>query len=145
MANEPIRPQLPQGARVLVALVVLATGIAVTALGIHRAGSSTEPLAILAIPAGLAFVFGGVLVLAPAKWQLALAALMITSLAAVFDWVAFGPGPRQFTSTVGVGAAHASASGGEYSGRTLFGLFAVLFDIAAVGLWIKLLNRRKES
>ena len=140
MATEPVRPPLPPGARVFVALVVLATGLAFAAIGIYKAGSATEPLAILAIPAGLAFVFGGVLVLAPAKWQLPLAALMVTSLAAVFDWVAFGPGERHFTASLAAGRAQATWASGEYAGRAFFGLFALLFDIAALGLWIKLLK-----
>ena len=145
MATEPARPSLPPGARVFVGLVMLAAGLGLTAIGIHKAGSATEPLAIVAVPAGLVFVFGAALVFAPAKWQLLLGALMVTSLAIVFDWVAFGPGTRQFTSTMSVGNAHATMPAGEYTGRAMFGLFALLFDIAALGLWIRLVRTRKDS
>ena len=86
------------------------------------------------------FVFGGALVLLPAKLQLPLAALMVTSLAAVFDWVAFGPGERHFTSSVGVGGGRVTWTGGELVGRAFFGVFAVLMDIAAIGLWLRLVR-----
>jgi hypothetical protein len=144
MAMQPARPTLPRGARILVALVLLAAGIATAALGIHKAGSATEPLAIVAVPAGLAFIFGALLVLAPERWQLPLGALMVSALAAVFDWIAFGPGARQFTMTVGAGGGHASWASGEYAGRAFFGLFALLFDIAAIGLWLRLVRTRRN-
>ena len=120
---------------------MLAAGIALTAVGFYKARSATEPLAIVAVPAGLVFVFGAALVLAPARWQLPLGTLMITCLAGVFDWVAFGPGERHFTASVGAGGASATWASGEYAGRAFFGLFALLFDIAAVGLWLKLLRK----
>jgi hypothetical protein len=118
--------------RIAVGVVVLAVGIALAALGIFRAADPAEPLAFLAIPAGLVFVFGGLLVLLPAKLQLPLAALMVTSLAVLFDWVAFGPGERHFTSSAGGGLA----------GRAFFGVFALLMDIAAIGLWLRLVRGR---
>ncbi len=131
-------------ARLFVGLVVLAAGIASATTGLYKAGSATQPLAIVAVPAGLALVFGAALLLAPARWQLLLGALMITSLAVTFDWVAFGPGARQFTSSISVGGAHAGVEGGEYAGRAFFGLFALPFDIAAIGLWIKLVRMRQN-
>src|SRR5258708_14753080 len=97
-------------------------GIALAMLGIFKAGNPAEPLAFLAIPAGLVFVFGGLLVLLPAKLQLPLAALMVTSLALLFDWVAFGPGERHFTSSVGGAGGRVTWSGGELAGRAFFGV-----------------------
>jgi hypothetical protein len=71
---------------------------------------------------------------------LRLPALMVSSLALAFDWIAFGPGERQFTGSVGVAGAAVSAAVGEPAGRVFFGLFALLFDIAAIGLWLRLIR-----
>ena|SRR5258706_11866766 len=128
--------------RMVVGVVLLAAGSALATLGIFRAADPAEPLAFLAIPAGLVFVFGGALVLLPAKLQLPFAALMVTSLAVLFDWVAFGPGERQFTSSLGVGGGRVTWTGGELAGRAFFGVFALLMDIAAIGLWLRLVRGR---
>src|SRR5258708_13029595 len=109
-----------------VGVVVLAMGIALAMLGIFKAGNPAEPLAFLAIPAGLVFVFGGLLVLLPAKLQLPLAALMVTSLAGLFDWVAFGPGGRHFTSSVGGPRGPPPWSAGAPPAPPSFGPFASL-------------------
>jgi hypothetical protein len=128
--------------RIVVGVVLLAVGSALATLGIFKAGNPAEPLAFLAIPAGLVFVFGGLLVLLPEKLRLPLAALMVTSLAVLFDWVAFGPGERHFTSSLGAGGARVTWTGGEVAGRAFFGVFAVLMDIAAIGLWLRLVRGR---
>ena len=79
-----------------------------------------------ALAAGLTLVFAG--------------ALMVSLLALAFDWIAFGPGERQFTGSVGVAGAAVSSAVGEPAGRVFFGLFALLFDIAAIGLWLRLIR-----
>ena len=131
--------------RIAVGVVVLAAGIALATLGIFKAGNPAEPLAFLAIPAGLVFVFGGLLVLLPAKLQLPLGALMVTSLAAVFDWIAFGPGERHFTSSAGAAGGRLTWASGELAGRAFFGAFALLMDIAAIGLWLRLVRRWRNG
>jgi len=128
--------------RMVVGVVLLAAGSALATLGIFRAADPAEPLAFLAIPAGLVFVFGGLLALLPAKLQLPLAALMVTSLAVLFDWVAFGPGERHFTSSLGGAGASVTWASGEFAGRAFFGVFALLMDIAAIGLWLRLVRGR---
>lgn len=47
-------------------------------------------------------------------------------LAIVASWVAFGPGERMFTGTVGVGGIGASGSTSESVGRWVFGFGAVV-------------------
>ena len=52
---------------------------------------------------------------------------IIGSLAAIFTWVAFGPGERQFSSTLVLPfMTHGAAASGETSGRVVFGIAAVL-------------------
>lgn len=60
-----------------------------------------------------------------------------TGLAVVFNWIAFFPGERHFTGTNSILGFHLwSNSGGELTGRFLFGLFAGLVDaMVIVGLW----------
>jgi hypothetical protein len=134
---------LPAGPRLAIGLVLGAVGIAIAAFGAAGALRAGAGMQVVALPAGLAFVFAGALMLVPesrAPLRLPLGALMVTSLALVFDWVAFGPGERQFTGSLGAGRAAVSSPVGEMAGRVFFGLFAVLFDIAAIGLWLRLIR-----
>jgi hypothetical protein len=103
---------------------------------------------VVGVPAGLAFVFAGAMVLLPerlAKLRLPLGALMITCLAAMFSWVAFGPGERHFTGSFGAGGAAVSWTGGEVAGRAFFGLFALLSTIGAVGLWLRVIRGARSQ
>jgi hypothetical protein len=90
---------------------------------------------LMAVPAGLMFVFAGILMALPPEykqWQTLLATLLITCFALTFDWVAFGPGERKFTgSFMGIGFIPV-----ELVGRTFFGFFAVILDIFAIKMWI---------
>jgi hypothetical protein len=53
-------------------------------------------------------------------------------MAAVFGWVAFGPGPRQFSSTPSLPFGTKRKQSGELSGRIAFGI-ATVFMVAAFG------------
>jgi len=65
------------------------------------------------------------------RWRSWLATLVVTCFALTFDWVAFGPGERHFTGSInGIGFVP-----GEMTGRFLFGVFAAVLDICAVGMW----------
>ena len=131
---------LPAGARIAIGLVLASVGAVVAVFGAGALAHPSPDLRIVALPAGLAFVFAGALMLLPARLaalQLPFAALMVTALAVVFDWVAFGPGERAFTGSVSVPGAAVHGAIGQLAGRIFFGLFALLFDIAAVGLWIQ--------
>jgi hypothetical protein len=62
-----------------------------------------------------------------------LGALAFTSMALLFDWIAFVPGPRSFHA--GASAGHPGQAVGSTVGRVAFGIGAVLFDLAAVYAW----------
>lgn len=64
-----------------------------------------------------------------------LVGLVITSgMAVVAAWIAFGPGDRAFSGSVGIGGAGVGGSGGsETLGRWVFGIGAVL--TGALALW----------
>jgi len=122
---------------VAVGLFSAATGLMVMGLALDRAIHANPFTAdsLMALPAGLLFVFGGILIGLPPqyeRWRSWLATLVVTCFALTFDWVAFGPGERHFTGSInGIGFVP-----GEVMGRFFFGVFALVLDICAVGMWV---------
>jgi len=57
---------------------------------------------------------------------------IVGALAAVFNWVAFGPGPRSFSGGISIPFVSLSGPQSEWSGRVAFGAVAVLIDAVAV-------------
>jgi hypothetical protein len=117
---------LAAGPRLAIGFALAAVGTALAAFAAAGALNAAAGMQVVALAAGLTLVFAG--------------ALMVSSLALAFDWIAFGPGERQFTGSVGVAGAAVSSAVGEPAGRVFFGLFALLFDIAAIGLWLRLIR-----
>ena len=78
-----------------------------------------------------------------------LAFVFLVSFAAVFNWVAFGPGERHFTTRTSVGSGAVGvatvAEGGELGGRIVFGVFAVLLDLLIASPLILRVWRRLRS
>jgi hypothetical protein len=100
--------------------------------------------------AGLAFFLAGLAILTgpPAgtpeastpeasrtTWRgLVLGLGVVGALAAVFNWVAFGPGPRSFSGGISIPFVSISGPQSEWSGRVAFGLAAGLIDLFLV--WV---------
>jgi uncharacterized protein DUF3592 len=137
----------PRG-RLAVGLAVAALGFLMIGLGLHAALRATHPLTsedFIGILAASVFVFGGALLALPperAGLQTLLGALLMTAFALTLDWIAFGPGPRHFgggmsNSWLGVGFQP-----GETLGRTVFGIGAVVLDVIAAAMWVRLIRRR---
>jgi hypothetical protein len=62
--------------------------------------------------------------------------LIVTGMAAISGWVAFGPGEREFESGVSNTLLGVTWGGGEMIGRAAFGLGAIaLIVIALIGWW----------
>jgi hypothetical protein len=115
------------------AMGLLIVGLAIRS-GINATDAVVKANAYLGVPAGLMFVFAGMLLALPtdSKWRSLLATLVVTCFALTFDWVAFGPGERRFSgSMMGVGFVS-----GEFWGRASFGVIAILLDIFAIKMWI---------
>jgi hypothetical protein len=119
-------------------LVVAAIGATVSVAAVYRAVHAI-PFAAdnwMGVPAGLIFVFGGILLTLPPeynKWRNWLATLVISCFALTFDWVAFGPGEREFSGSInGFGLFIP----GEMVGRAGFGFFGLIVSIVAVGMWM---------
>jgi len=92
--------------------------------------------------AGLAFLFAGMTVVFQALpvsggFHWAASFLLLLCLALPFNWVAFGPGERQFTSTTTAGAGSQREPVSESEGRIVFGLAALLVNALAVAAVVK--------
>ena len=61
---------------------------------------------------------------------------IIVALGTIGSWVAFGPGPREFTGTLPI-----AGQIGAYVGRAAFGLGAAVIWIVVVGMTISFLKR----
>ncbi|HYW63734.1 MAG TPA: DUF3592 domain-containing protein, partial [Bradyrhizobium sp.] len=114
-------------ASLFVAMGLMAVGLAING-AIHADPFKADNL--MGVPAGLMFVFAGVLIGLPpeaVRWRAWLGTLVVTCFALTFDWVAFGPGERKFTGNiVGIGFVPS-----ELMGRIGFGFFAVVLDVWA--------------
>ncbi len=127
-------------------LITAAMGLTVTGLALYRGSHATQFTAdsLMAMPAGLMFVFAGLLIGLPPKYARSrswLATLVVTCFAITFDWVAFGPGERQFSGGFGIGNIGIGFVPSETIGRVLFGIFAVVLDICAVAMWVRLFGQ----
>jgi hypothetical protein len=129
------RANCSQHGQPVLGVVIAAMGLMVAAEGVCGAIQTDPPTfdSLMAVPAGLMFVFAGAFVGVPAdsKWRDLLARLLVTCFALTFDWVAFGPGEREFVGSFGGFDFIPS----EWVGRAMFGAFAVILDILAVGMW----------
>jgi hypothetical protein len=123
-----------------------AMGILVIGLGFHSAARATHAITsedFVFLPAGLMFVFGGVMLALPperAALQRIFATLLVTAFALTLDWVAFGPGERHFTGGISIGI-NIGFNPGELFGRIAIGLCAVILDIMAAVMWTREIQR----
>jgi predicted lipid-binding transport protein (Tim44 family) len=61
----------------------------------------------------------------------------------VFNWIAFGSGPRSFSGGLSVmGSAGLNGGVSESSGRVFFGIAAVLMDLMVIAMLVKWVRRR---
>jgi hypothetical protein len=153
----PMPPIIQDGSRSasplgewLFAAVFWCVGLAIIALAVGLIPSSPDkflaPRWVLAA-AGALFVAGG---FAPLASRLGadsfasqiLAAVVCGCLALVFNWIAFGPGPRHFSGATTIAMVTTSgAPPSEFSGRAMFGVVAVLLDLALVRILVKIGGR----
>jgi len=126
---------LSRRGQVTVGLLVIALGFGVAAIAaihlIMPPGKAVlDPVVVLI--AGFAFAFGGAILVVPerrGRTRASFGALMITSVALLFDWVAFGPGEHHAKG----GVAHLR----EMSRHVLLASGAVLFNLMALWAWFR--------
>ena|SRR5215831_2438255 len=120
-----------------------ATGVYIIGMGTWQLVAATQPLTSenwMFVPAASLFLFAGVqLMLPPGRVALRhlFGALLMTAFAITFDWVAFGPGERHFTGGLSVGFLAIGLHSGEWLGRAVFGIPAVITTGVALLMWFR--------
>ena len=160
----PERTELTPRAAVVFGLLFALAGLCVIAmaLGIIRADSAGAPQWI-GVAAGLAFVLAGAAIIvgfavaggaapdgdlppgtpfAVRLTQYLLGLGIVGLLTAIAAWIAFGPGPRQFSVT---GLPFLGPKGGETIGRVAFGIGAILSATVFVAFAVVSIRRLRRS
>jgi len=137
---------LPRRKAVLMGLAFVAVGLYPLAIGVGlataRPGSVHAPLWVVAL-AGTCFVLVGTVLAVPqgdVRLRGPLVGLVVTALAAIFDWVAFGPGERHFGGAMSFAGASIATGTSEASGRIAFGIAAAMLDAFALWGWYRWLR-----
>ncbi|OIQ97007.1 hypothetical protein GALL_209500 [mine drainage metagenome] len=107
------------------------------------------PLWVIAA-AAMMFSLGGAMILLIENERMAwlrnlVSWLFVVCLAIPFNWVAFGAGERQFSSSSSFLGITTGGASGEIEGRVAFGFFAVLMDLMVVLVPLRLLKNRKQE
>jgi hypothetical protein len=143
--------QLSPGGRYAIGAACCLLGVGLLGVSatifLQNSASGWSSDAIPGAGAGAVFAFGGAVMLTPpgrGRLRLVLAALLVTSWALATDWIAFGPGVRQFTTSISRSGS-VSFPVDPWQGRIMFGIVAVLLDLFAGGLWYVLVRRWRRT
>ena len=140
----PTLPSQPSPRTALIfGLLAIACGIApiLGSIGIIPMRLTPGTPVWVGVCAGMLFVVAGVMVINGYAWkshashatdeshwplvQDVLGFAICALFAAIFGWIAFGPGERQFSVTVDLPFSHSNERGNEGLGRAMFGLGAL--------------------
>lgn len=77
--------------------------------------------------------------------NLSLGLAIVGLMASVFGWVAFGPGPRQFTSTLTLPFMPLRWRSGEWTGRAAFGAASILLVVMFVACGVSGVRRMRRG
>jgi hypothetical protein len=147
MAVEPVSNRLsPRAAAVLGALCV-AMGLFIVLMAADVIPTDDKRFGAprwVVSAGGLMFVLAGVALATTAApgapeaagrttWRsVLLGGTIVGLMAAIFNWIAFGPGERRFGGGLAVPFVSVSGPASEWSGRAAFGLGAVLVNVFLV-------------
>lgn len=152
MNDDDGKPMTARG-RLFMALVFFAFGLFMFAFvfgWIARQPSRTPTPDYVIAAAAMMFTLGGVMILLIESERLAwlrnaVSWLFVVCLAIPFNWVAFGEGERQFSSSSSFLGITSTGNPGETEGRIVFGLFAVLMDLMVLLIPLRALLRRNRA
>jgi hypothetical protein len=120
--------------QVAVGVLVMAVGFTLAMFAASYVGKPADRLdPVVGLTAGLVLLFLGATFVVPERQgriKALIVALMITCIAVLLDWVAFGPGERQ-------SGRGASSQLREISRQVLLESGAVLFNLMALWAWIQ--------
>jgi hypothetical protein len=131
-----------------IGVLVVAVGLCIVALAanyVGRSGGRFDP--VVGLIAGLALAFAGAILVVPerqGRTRALFGALMITAIALLFDWLAFGPGEPREAAALGNGAA-ARLHFWQLPGRILLASGAVLFNLMALWAWLRARRVRRKT
>jgi hypothetical protein len=141
------------GFRFVLGTILVIAGLACAIAGWRNVMHAVHPItddAMSELLLGLTVMcFGAAIFGSPAVAnvrQQFLGALAVTSMALLFDWVAFVPGPRAFRA--GADPVNPGPPVSSVVGRVAFGFGAVFMDLFAIYAWqtaIKLLAKRFDT
>src|SRR5262249_52504474 len=123
-----------------VGVLTVAVGLCVVALAANFVGKPAgrfDP--VVGMIAGLAFAFSGAILVVPerqGRTRAWLGALMVSAIALLFDWLAFGPGEHHEAAPLGNGAA-VRLHFWQVPGRLLLASGALLFNLMALWAWLR--------
>ncbi len=151
---------LSRRSSIAVGLAVAAAGLSIVAVSVFaRADAMHAPRWVVACAGGAFVFFGGwtagiyaagfdpnrPLEGLPSAWvQLAVFVPGMLMFAAPFHWVAFGPGPRQFSGSLSIPFLTVVSRGGAWTGRAFFGAGSLLLDVLIVASVVAILKRRRR-
>jgi hypothetical protein len=147
MPAEPAPQRLSPRAAAVLGALFLAAGLSIVlvAAGVSPADENRfrAPRWVVSA-AGLCFVLAGVALattVAPGAPEAAgrptwrsflLGGTLVGLMAAIFHWIAFGPGERHFGGGIGLPFVSVSGPASEWTGRAAFGIGAVLMDVLLI-------------
>ena len=163
----PASSQLSPRGAAIVGLVCLAAGVIpiLGGLGVISIRPTEGTPGWVAVAAGAMFVLAGAAVivgyavghagpdgdLPPGTpfWILLTQYLLgfgiVGALTAVTGWIAFGPGKRQFSTTLELPFLPMRWASGEFGGRAIFGVAAVLMSVFLVALTVVGIRRLRHA
>ena len=127
--------------QVAAGLLGIALGLAIVAAAvdhISQPGVRLDPVA--GVTGGIAFAFVGAVLIAPErnkKLRAWFGALMVTALAILFDWLAFGPGEHHAAAAISNSNLGVRTHFWEAPGRVMLTSGAVLFTVMALWAWTR--------
>lgn len=136
-------------AEVAAGLLVIAGGLGVTALAAgHLFGQAGRLEPVVVMIAGMILVFVGAILVVPERNKALRAwfgALMITCIALLFDWLAFGPGERHTTAVTANSNLGLRTHFWEVPGQVMMLSGAVLFNLMALWAWLRTRRRARSG
>jgi len=139
-----------RGPRRAIAVVLTGGGLLLLGLGLEQLNSASNAAAegrAFGISVGVLLAASGVLigqwVATGSRLYHALGALVVTSMAVMFGWIAFFGQASGFSVGAGVGRAAVSTGGGVSVARIAFGIAAGLLGLASLWSWKQVLSRHE--
>lgn len=130
----------------LIGTVFLLAGLMAISIAFGWFGASREdigaPLWTIG-SVGAFFALTGIAFLLPDRYSQPrglIAAILISALALVFDWIAFVAGDSAFGGVFSFGSLSDLAAAPENASRVFFAMFATLFSLLALWAWARWLH-----